>query len=120
GIGLDVVDAPCFYGDDSPLCAGEVITVDALVELMERPHMVEVTVCHDGDDVTAAGDRRELASEVADPVPRVHQKVTVAAADVPDVREPEGIDVRLHEERDPVAGRRRVEPAIRDGEIGNA
>ena len=84
---------------------------------MHPADVVEVIVRRHGHDRTALDERIELGTEIPDPVPGVHDEVTVAAADMPDVRLEEEIEVILDEQRDRIGHPLRPEPPLGDGQI---
>ena len=79
---------------------------------MQTADVVGVTVCRDGDEWAVAIPRR--AGEVADPHAGIDQQIAIAAAHVPDVALPDGVEVGLPEQRDGVVDPLRLEPALSD------
>ena len=86
------------FGRPEPLRVGRV--TPALLERVHPADVVEVIMGRDGHERPVFDQWRELPAQIADPVARVHHEVAVAAADVPDVRFEEDVEMILDEQHD--------------------
>ncbi len=88
-----------------------------VLEPREPAHVVEMAVRRHGDDRDVAHERLDRRRQVAEPVRGVDHQRALPAAENPDVRQEQRVDVGLVEAGQPVADVPNPEPRIGDGEL---